>query len=278
MLTLPLGIPTLLVVLGVLAALLWLAWEPLFGPNEPFGQVPAGFRAVDAYRLEGRLRGRAVAVTITRRGRRRTRLRVMSRVGLPWNPQLLDVPDVRELRRELGDRGRLLFARGEDVDVLELGFDDGLQGTELDREIVRAVFLMERYDRAVLAPWTELAEARGFEVLVGAPLMLRGEAVMAEIRQGRLDVLAEGLDKTLWAGPKGLADPVGNPVLDLLIGVRGPWPEGSEEELLAVVHGHPGSTVSGGRLHLVHEGKLDADLVGRCIDEVNELVEVARGA
>ena len=270
--TLPLGVPTLLLMVGVLAAFLWMAWEPLLGPNEPFGDAPPGFRAVDPYSLEGQIRGRSVLVTITRRGRRRTLLRVMSRLGVPPDPGVLQGPQVGELRRELGDGGRLT------VNSLELRFENGLQGSELAREIARAVFLMERYEEAALAPWTRLAEQRGLELLVGSPLMLRGGGLLAEMRVGRLDVLAEGLDKVLWAGPKELGEPIGNPVLDLLIGVRGPWPEGSEEELLAVVHGHPGSTVSRGRVHLVHEGKLDATVVGRCIDEARGLAEVGRGA
>ncbi len=272
MLSLPLGIPMLALVLALLATIGWMVWEPLFGPNEPFGEAPPGLRAVDAYRLEGRVRGRPVLITGSRRGAAMTTIEVASVLGIPPDSAVLKHPQVGDLRRELGDNAHL------SIDGLVLRLREGPRGQELLREVERAVALVERYEALALQPWTELAREHHLELEVGAPLVLRRPDLVVELQEGRVDLLGLGLPKALWAGAKGDAEPVGNPVLDLLVGVRGPWPSGSEEALLAVVHGHPGSTVAEGRVHLVHEGSVDPPQVARCLAEVHALMRTLDGA
>jgi len=234
--------------------------------NEAFGEAPQGFRAVDGYRLEGRVRGRAVTITCTRRGPRRTVIGIESRLGVPPSAEVLRKITNAELRRRMVHSGSL------NSRTLEVRYDqDGLRGPELRAEVERLVQQQEVYERAALAPWFKLAERHALDLVTGSPLILRGEDELYEVKKGRLDALVSGFPKGLSAGAKQDFEAVGNPVLDLLIGVSEGWPEGSEEALLAVMHGYPGSTVRDGRLHLVLGEGATPDALSECITRARAL-------
>lgn len=258
--SLPLGIPLVLVALGMVSVVGWVVYEWRTGINDPFGEAPPGFRAVDGYRLEGRVRGRAVAITCSRSGPRRTVIAIESRLGVPPSGEVLRQLASPELRRRL--------VPGADLDggTLEIRFDDDApRGAALRAEVERLIQQQEVYERATLAPWFKVAEAHDLELVMGSPLMLRGDDELYEVKRGRVDALVSGFPKGLSAGAREDFQPVGNPVLDLLIGVSEGWPEGSEEALLAVVHGYPGSTVRDGRLHLILEQGATPDALSECI-------------
>jgi hypothetical protein len=192
--------------------------------------------------------------------------------------------------------------------------EQGAKDLQLERNLAEGAALAEALAEAVQAPWTRLGARFGLEVEgTTGGVELRGEVaglrVEARAQVGRSDAgpqtvvrftLPEGLPRmgvslSERGGERGGESPgirLGDPVLDGLVKVEardeqaaralltGPAAQAADlhGKLLAIIHGRPGSVLSGRELRVKGPGAT-ADHVGALIDEglalACALVEVA---
>lgn len=219
--------------------------------------------------------------------------------------QVLSDPGVRALLPELLAASAHSRIEQGTVVLEERGRSDG----RLDHHLAAAAALAKALSAAVQSPWEQLAQRTGLSVQgSGGSVDIEGQIdglqVRARVQVGRSDegpqtVVRVTLPDRVPALGVSLADRgspdqglrLGDPVLDGLIRVDAEDPAQARAlltgpaaleqdlhgKLLAVVHGHPGSVISGRELRVVGTGAT-ADHAGRLIDEAIALAWALRAA